>query len=172
MCYWPLSSCRIVLVNNSICTISGTSYHRKEGMKLLMVVTGLSCSLWVSAESIILNSMGVFLVNPSPSDIVFPMYMISISTDTTQITTMNRSDLETKVAQGLNKCLCTRQHLMLRLDECSVVPAKTELLDAIANQYNMFCNSHHSRSELHSRSKLSAKRLMLCQSWHYTATSC
>jgi len=48
MCYWPLSSCRIVLVNNSICTISGTSYHRKEGMKLLMVVTGLSCSLWVS----------------------------------------------------------------------------------------------------------------------------
>jgi hypothetical protein len=77
--------------------------------------------LQVSAESIILNWMGVFLVNPSPSDIVFPMYMISISTDTTQITTMKRSDLETKVAQGLNKCLCTRQHLMLRLDECSVV---------------------------------------------------
>jgi hypothetical protein len=97
--------------------------------------------LQVSAESIILNWMGVFLVNPSPSDIVFPMYMISISTDTTQITTMKRSDLETKVAQGLNKCLCTRQHLMLRLDECSVVWPKLSFWMPLP--INIICSAIH-----------------------------
>lgn len=34
---------------------------------------------------------------------------------------------------------------------------------------NIICSAIQ---ELHSRSKLSAKRLILCQSWHYTATSC
>lgn len=98
-----------------------------------------------------------FTLHPSPLDIVFPMYMISIST---------------KVAHGLNKCLCTRQHLMLRLDECSVVPGQHWAFGCHCQSIYYVLQFTHSRSELHSRSKLSAKRLMLCQSWHYTATSC